>query len=101
MNWFGLEIKSKEEREQEEREYLLRIFPGGNAQKMAVEQELKIRLPMTDTKSLMLFYILARDIMTSKSGITFEDAVEMVGKKQRMTKMTPEILKIVRELMEE
>ena len=27
MNIFGFEIKSKEEREQEEREYLHRIFP--------------------------------------------------------------------------
>ena len=35
--------KSKEEREQEEREYLHRIFPGGTAQKAAVEQQLKER----------------------------------------------------------
>ena len=28
MNIFGFEIKSKEEREQEEREYLHRIFSG-------------------------------------------------------------------------
>ena len=45
MNILGFEIKSKEEREQEEREYLHRIFPGGTAQKAAVEQQLKERLP--------------------------------------------------------
>ena len=38
MNIFGFEIKSKEEREQEEREYLHRIFPGGTAQKASVER---------------------------------------------------------------
>ena len=43
--YIGIEIKSKEEREQEEREYLHRIFPGGTAQKAAVEQQLKERLP--------------------------------------------------------
>ena len=44
MNIFGFEIKSKEEREQEEREYLHRIFPGGTAQKAAVEQQLREKL---------------------------------------------------------
>ena len=52
MNIFGFEIKSKEEREQEEREYLHRIFPGGTAQKAAVEQQLKEKLPKEDKKRL-------------------------------------------------
>ena len=29
MNVFGMEFKSREEREREEQEYLYRIFPGG------------------------------------------------------------------------
>ena len=56
MNILGFEIKSKEEREQEEREYLHRIFPGGTAQKAAVEQQLKERLPRED-KKLSLIHI--------------------------------------------
>lgn len=100
MNLFGLEIKSKEEREQEEREYLLRIFPGGTEQKAAVEQELKRRLPSVDTKAVMLYYILVRDVMTSRKGAAFEEAVEQVGKKQHMLNATPEILDTVRSLME-
>lgn len=100
MNLFGLEIKSREEREQEEREYLLRIFPGGAEQKAEVEQELKRRLPAVDTKAVMLYYILVRDAMTSKKGATFEDAAKKVGKKQHMLNATPEILDVVRSLME-
>ncbi|MCC8025741.1 MAG: hypothetical protein LIP16_10630 [Clostridium sp.] len=101
MNLFGLDIKSKEEREQEEREYLLRIFPGGPEQKVAVERELRTRLPWADIRSVMLFYVLVRDAMTAKNGPDFETAVEKVKNKQRMIKITPEILAVVRELMGE
>ena len=37
MSLFGLEFNSREERERDERDYLYRIFPGGNEQKKAVE----------------------------------------------------------------
>ena len=75
MNILGFEIKSKEEREQEEREYLHRIFPGGTAQKAAVEQQLKERLPREDKKAVMLYYILVKDAMTAGNGMSFEEAV--------------------------
>ena len=39
MSLFGLEFKSREERERDERDYLYRIFPGGNEQKKAVEEK--------------------------------------------------------------
>ncbi len=77
MNILGFEIKSKEEREQEEREYLHRIFPGGTAQKAAVEQQLKERLPREDKKAVMLYYILVKDAMTAGNGMSFEEAVEI------------------------
>lgn len=101
MNILGFEIKSKEEREQEEREYLHRIFPGGTAQKAAVEQQLKERLPREDKKAVMLYYILVKDAMTAGNGMSFEEAVEKVSKKQRILKLTPVMLKKVREVMED
>ena len=95
MNILGFEIKSKEEREQEEREYLHRIFPGGTAQKAAVEQQLKERLPREDKKAVMLYYILVKDAMTAGNGMSFEEAVEKVSKKQRILKLTPVMLEKV------
>ena len=89
MNIFGFEIKSKEEREQEEREYLHRIFPGGTAQKAAVEQQLREKLPKEDKKAVMLYYILVKDAMTAGNGMSFEEAVGKVSKKQRILKLTP------------
>ena len=73
MSLFGLEFKSREERERDERDYLYRIFPGGNEQKKAVEKELASKLPW----------------------------VVKVSKRQRMIKVTPEILKVVREVLDE
>lgn len=101
MNILGFEIKSKEEREQEEREYLHRIFTGGTAQKAAVEQQLKERLPREDKKAVMLYYILVKDAMTAGNGMSFEEAVEKVSKKQRILKLTPVMLEKVREVMED
>ena len=100
MNIFGFEIKSKEEREQEEREYLHRIFPGGTAQKASVEQ-LKEKLPKEDKKAVMLYYILVKDAMTAGNGMSFEEAVGRVSKKQRILKLTPVMLEKVREVMED
>ena len=95
MNILGFEIKSKEEREQEEREYLHRIFPGGTAQKAAVEQQLKEKLPKEDKKAVMLYYILVKDAMTAGNGMSFEEAVGKVSKKQRILKLTPVMLEKV------
>ena len=79
MNIFGFEIKSKEEREQEEREYL----------------------PKEDKKAVMLYYILVKDAMTAGNGMSFEEAVGRVSKKQRILKLTPVMLEKVREVMED
>lgn len=99
MNIFGIEVKSREEKEKEEKAYLHRIFPGGTKQKDAVEQELKAMLPRADSKAVMLYYILVRDAMTGGEGMSFDDAVVQVAKKQRVLKMTPDMLQTVREIM--
>ena len=113
MSLFGLEFKSREERERDERDYLYRIFPGGNEQKKAVEaldaipgigtveKELASKLPWVEIRGLMLYYVLMRDAMTGRDEMDFEDAVVKVSKRQRMIKVTPEILKVVREVLDE
>ena len=101
MNVFGMEFKSREEREREEQEYLYRIFPGGNEQKDRVEKELTSRLPGLDGKGLMLYYILLRDAMAGRDGMCFEDAAARISKKQRILKATPEMLSVVRAVMDE
>lgn len=101
MSFMGLEFKSREERERDEKDYLLRIFPGGNEQKAAVEKELCSRLPGVDDKGLMLYYILVRDAMTGRDGMSFEEAVAKVAKRQRMIKTTPEIIATVKSVMDE
>ena len=101
MSLFGLEFKSREEREREERDYLYRIFPGGNEQKNAVEKALASKLPWVEIRGLMLYYVLMRDAMTGRDEMDFEDAVVKVSKRQRMIKVTPEILKVVREVLDE
>ena len=117
MSLFGLEFKSREEREREERDYLYRIFyldENGNRsssqagyyrveieQKKAVEKELASKLPWVEIRGLMLYYVLMRDAMTGRDEMDFEDAVVKVSKRQRMIKVTPEILKVVREVLDE
>ena len=101
MNIFGMEFKTKEEREKEMEAYLHRIFPGGEAQKAAVGQELKEQLPKVDGKALLLYYILVKDAMTAQDGMDFEAAVKKVAKKQSVLQATPQILEVVRRVMEE
>lgn len=101
MGFTWMELKSRQERERDEREYLLRIFPGGKEQKKAVEQELALRLPGMDMKGVMLYYILIRDAMTGRDGEGFEMAAVMAMKKQHMVKVTPGIIAAVKAVMEE
>lgn len=101
MSLFGLEFKSREERERDERDYLYRIFPGGNDQRKAVEKELASRLPGVDSKGLLLYYILVRDAMTGRDPMSFEEASVRMEKKQRVIKITPKIIDVVRSVLEE
>ena len=54
-----------------------------------------------EIRGLMLYYVLMRDAMTGRDEMDFEDAVVKVSKRQRMIKVTPEILKVVREVLDE
>lgn len=49
----------------------------------------------------MLYYILVKDAMTAGNGMSFEEAVGKVSKKQRILKLTPVMLEKVREVMED
>ena len=100
MNIFGLEIKTKEERLREENAYMARIFPGGEAQREAVERELKRRLPQCDSIMVMLWYVSLRDAMTSERNLSFNDAAARIGRNQGMIKMTPEMLEEIKQVME-
>lgn len=99
MGFTWMEFKSRHERELDEQEYLLRIFPGGREQKKTVEQELSRRLPGIDVKGVMLYYILIRDAMTSRHGESFDLAAVTAMKKQHMVKVTPRIIAAVKEVM--
>ena len=68
---------------------------------LAVEKELASKLPWVEIRGLMLYYVLMRDAMTGRDEMDFEDAVVKVSKRQRMIKVTPEILKVVREVLDE
>ena len=43
----------------------------------------------------MLYYILVKDAMTAGNGMSFEEAVGKVSKKQRILKLTPVMLEKV------
>ena len=71
-------------------------FPEG----MSRRKRLK-RSWLLSCRGLMLYYVLMRDAMTGRDEMDFEDAVVKVSKRQRMIKVTPEILKVVREVLDE
>ena len=101
MGFMGLDFKSREEREREEKDYLYRIFPGGIEQKAAVRKELAARIPWEDSTGLMLYYVLVRDAMTVRDGKSFEEAAALAAKRQRMINATPEILEVLKAVMDE
>lgn len=101
MSFTWMEFKSRREREQDEQEYLLRIFPGGKEQKKAVEQELASRLPGVNTSGVMLYYVLIRDAMTGRDGDSFEMAAARAMKKQHIVRVTPVMTAAVKAVMEE
>ena len=45
MEIFGFNFKSKAEKEKEARDYMERVFPGGEKEREQVRQELTKRLP--------------------------------------------------------
>ena len=58
-------------REQDEKKYKERIFPGGEEEREKVCRELAKRLPGKDEKDLLMCYVHVRDRMTG-AGLSFE-----------------------------
>ena len=54
MQILGINFKSKAEREQDEKKYKERIFPGGEEEREKVCRELAKRLPGKDEKDLLM-----------------------------------------------
>ena len=71
MQILGINFKSKAEREQDEKKYKERIFPGGEEEREKVCRELAKRLPGKDEKDLLMCYVHVRDRMTG-TGLSFE-----------------------------
>ena len=71
MQILGINFKSKAEREQDEKKYKERIFPGGEEEREKVCRELVKRLPGKDEKDLLMCYVHVRDRMTG-AGLSFE-----------------------------
>ena len=61
MEIFGFNFKSKAEKEKEARDYMERVFPGGEKEREQVRQELTKRLPEKDEMDLLLCYVHIRD----------------------------------------
>ena len=60
MEIFGFNFKSKAEKEKEARDYMERVFPGGEKEREQVRQELTKRLPEKDEMDLLLCYVHIR-----------------------------------------
>ncbi len=54
MEIFGFNFKSKAEKEKEARDYMERVFPGGEKEREQVRQELTKRLPEKRRNGLVI-----------------------------------------------
>ena len=64
MQILGINFKSKAEREQDEKKYKERIFPGGEEEREKVCRELAKRLPGKDEKDLLMCYMFPKSLHT-------------------------------------
>jgi hypothetical protein len=100
MEIFGFNFKSKAEKEKEARDYMERVFPGGEKEREQVRQELTKRLPEKDETDLLLCYVHIRDRMTG-TGLSFEQVAGEVEKLQWIPDMDQKSLDAIREVMEQ
>lgn len=94
-SFFGIEVRSKEEKEQDFAEYSNRIFPYGEAQRNCIGQLLHELIPREDRQCLMVYYVSIKDEMTKKTGKSFEAAVE-AQRRTGIVRITPELIAGVR-----
>lgn len=92
MEIFGFNFKSKAEKEKEARDYMERVFPGGEKEREQVRQELTKRLPEKDETDLLLCYVHIRDRMTG-TGLSFEQVAGEVEKLQWIPDMDQKSLR--------
>ena len=99
MQILGFNFKSKAEREQDEKKYKDRIFPGGEEEREKVCLELKKRLPGEDEKDLLMCYVHFRDQMTG-DGLSFEQVEKEAKELQWLSFADQKIFDGIREVME-
>ena len=87
-------------KEKEARDYMERVFPGGEKEREQVRQELTKRLPEKDETDLLLCYVHIRDRMTG-TGLSFEQVAGEVEKLQWIPDMDQKSLDAIREVMEQ
>ncbi|NLO09993.1 MAG: hypothetical protein GX129_09040 [Clostridiales bacterium] len=97
-NFFGLNFKSKEEREKEYQEYFYKIFPYGEPQKQRVEELLINLLNKNKGNQFMMHYILIKEAMIDSEVKDYE-AIAVDVEKKRFVKLTPELKDCVRILI--
>lgn len=88
-SFFGINFKSKEERERDYQNYFNKIFPYGESQKQKVENILGELVNKKEQNELMMHYILIKEAM-----IDTEEDYETIAKrieKKRIVKLTPEL----------
>ena len=68
--FFGMYIKSKEEKEQEYQNYVKSIFPYGEKQKSAIESLLKRLVPDENQTFLLLYFIQLRERITADPSLS-------------------------------
>ena len=89
------DFRSKEERERDYKAFYKRVFPGGEAQKERVRSALAEHLPGEEITFLLMYYITLKDAMV------LDDAADQAQRKMSVIKVTPQMLEVIREVMEQ
>lgn len=97
---FGINFKSKEEREKEYQEYFKRIFPYGEPQRQMIHEILAKLNNGKQENQLMMHYILIKEAMIDAEIKDYE-AIAAKIEKQRIVKLTPELKACIRILIYE
>ena len=96
-----IDFRSKEERERDYKAFYKRVFPGGEVQKERVRSVLAERLPGEEITFLLMYYITLKDAMVLDDELDFYEAAAQAQRKMSVIKVTPQMLAIIREVMEQ
>ncbi len=95
------DFRSKEEKDRDYKLFYKRVFPGGEEQKERVTRLLQERVPGEDIKYVLMYYITLKDYMVLNEEPDFDKAADLSLRKLRLIKVTPELLKVFRDVMEQ